>query len=240
MPLIIAMIPARMGSKRVPQKNIRLLHGTPLIQYAIDAAIESGCFDEIWVNSESVHLGTLATQCGVEFHKRPEELATDTATNQDFTAEFLRRHECDFVVMINPTSPLLKPETIRRFCEYVRTGDSDTVLSVLEERAEFFYRKGPVNFTTSKKINSQDLEPVHKVVWAMTAWRREYFLSIAEQGKCSVFAGRVGLFPIPIREAIDIDTQEEWDLAEGMLLAEKFLLNKGQTKPLYWGNFDEE
>ena len=50
---VIAMIPARMGSKRIPKKNIRLLNGKPLIQYAIDAVKDADCFDEIWINSES-------------------------------------------------------------------------------------------------------------------------------------------------------------------------------------------
>ena len=63
----IAMIPARMGSKRVPKKNIRLLNGTPLISYIIRAAKESGCFDEIYVNSESDILGQIAKSEGVKF-----------------------------------------------------------------------------------------------------------------------------------------------------------------------------
>lgn len=219
MPKITAMIPARMGSKRVPKKNARLLCGKPLLQYAIDVAKEAGCFQQIWVNTESDLLGELAANCGVGFHKRPPELAVDTATNQDFTAEFLRHRECDFVVMVNPTSPLLQPETVCRFCEYVTTDAYDTILSVLEEQAECFCQGAPINFRVTEKINSQDLTPVQKVIWAMTAWRRESFLHTADRGECSVFAGRLGLFPVPLLESLDIDTQEQWNLAEGILLA---------------------
>jgi CMP-N-acetylneuraminic acid synthetase len=233
----IAMIPARMGSKRVPRKNIRFLCGKPLIQYAIDTAKASGCFDEIWVNSESDLLGELAAECGVDFHRRLSILATDTATNQDFTAEFLRAHQCEYVVMVNPTSPLLKPETIRSFCEYLLDGGFDTILSVLDEKAEFFFRGMPVNFSTHEKINSQNLEPMQKVVWALTAWRREHFLAVTGKDQCSVFAGKLGRFPISLRESCDIDTQEEWDLAECMLLAEQSL-PKGNNK--YWGISDED
>lgn len=217
---LIAMIPARMGSKRIHQKNIRPLLGKPLIRYAIDmakAANIKGGVDEIWVNSESVRLGEIARSSGVNFHQRPGELAGDTATNQDFTAEFLRQHVCDYVVMINPTSPLLKVDTLRQFCTMVRRGIHDTVLSVFEERAECMFEGNPVNFSLQQKVNSQDLKPVQKVVWALTAWRREYFLTAANRGQCGVFAGRLGLFPISLREAIDIDTQQQWDLAEAML-----------------------
>lgn len=231
---IIAMIPARMGSKRVHQKNIRFLCDKPLLQYAIEGAKASGCFKEIWVNSESDILGKLAVLCGAQFHKRPSKLAADHATNQNFTTEFLHARNCDYVVMVNPTSPLLKPETIRKFCDYTLKGEYDTVLSVQEERAECFFNGKAVNFHTHKKINSQDLEPIQKVVWAMTAWRRDHFLAVSGKGQCSVFSGKLGRFPIPLKEACDIDTQEEWDLAESMLLAEQLSFNRKEKKIKYW------
>ena len=232
-PRLIAMIPARMGSKRVPRKNARLMCGKPLLRYAIDAALEAGCLDAIWVNTESDLLGRLAVQCEVGFHKRPEALAVDTATNQDFTTEFLQNHECDFVVMINPTSPLLQPATVRRLCELVRTDAHDTVLSVLDEKAECFFENRPVNFSTRVKTNSQDLTPVRKVVWALTAWRRSHFLDVAGRGECGVFSGRLGLFPMPLNESCDIDTQEQWDVVEGMLLAKSRSGNQPENIA-YW------
>ncbi len=88
---IVAMIPARMGSKRIPKKNIRLLNGKPLIQYAIDAAKEAGCFDEIWVNSESDIIKELALESDVNFYKRPDEFASDTASNDQFTEDFFQQ-----------------------------------------------------------------------------------------------------------------------------------------------------
>lgn len=234
---IIAMIPARLGSKRVPQKNIRLLCGKPMIRYAIDTAKASGCFERIWVNSESDLLGRLALDSAVEFHKRSLELASDSATNQDFTSEFLRVHECDYVIMVNPTSPLLQPETIKRFCEYVKGGEFDTVVSVLEERAECFFQGRPINFSTSEKINSQNLAPVEKIVWALTAWRREHFLKVSDRGECSVFSGRLGRFAIPLDESCDIDTEAEWQLAEALLnlrFMNSSVCTGQKTDPVYW------
>ena len=238
----IAMIPARMGSKRVLKKNIRYFGGKPLIQYAIEGAKNAGCFKEIWVNSESDILGKLAKENGVAFHKRPIELASDNATNQEFTREFLRAHECDYVIMVNPTSPLLNPSTIQKFCEYVDGGNFDTVLSVIEERAECLFKGRPINFSTDEKINSQELEPVEKIVWALTAWRRTHFLKVADRGECSVFSGRIGRFTIPLRESCDIDTQEEWDLAESVLFTRLYGSSNNKlksSKPLYWQENDE-
>ena len=86
------MIPARLGSKRIPKKNIRYLLDKPLIQYPIELALSSNRFSGIWVNTESQELGQAAMKLGAQFHRRPSSLAKDTATNRDFTYEFLKKH----------------------------------------------------------------------------------------------------------------------------------------------------
>ena len=98
---LIAMIPARMGSRRIPKKNIRYMLDKPLIQYPIDFALNCGQFDSIWVNTESKELGEACKTLGIQFHERPAELANDKATNRDFVYEFLKTHECDYVIMMN-------------------------------------------------------------------------------------------------------------------------------------------
>mgnify|MGYP001273896647 CR=1 FL=1 len=87
---IVAMIPARMGSTRIPKKNIRLLNGIPMISYIIRAAKNANCFDEIYVNSESKILGQIAVEEGVKFYERPSHLSSDNATNDDFTKDFMQ------------------------------------------------------------------------------------------------------------------------------------------------------
>lgn len=214
---IVAMIPARLGSKRIPKKNIRYMGDKPLIQYPIDLAKDSGCFDSVWVNTESKELGQIAEKMGIQFHQRPDELANDQATNREFTYEFLQKHECDYVVMINPTSPLLRKETMDKFLDYVEENDFDTILSVISEKEETFYKGKPLNFTFDKKINSQLLEPIETVCWALTAWKRETFIKLQESGINPVFGGEVGRFSIPKDESCDLDTLEDWNIAEGML-----------------------
>ena len=191
---IIAMIPARMGSKRIPKKNIRLLNDKPLIKYAIDNAIDSNEFESIWLNSEDKRLKDIALKSDIMFHQRPSELATDTATNREFTAEFLEKHECDYVVMINTTSPLLKVKTIKHFCSLVRKNNFDTILSTVSEKAEVFFQKKPLNFNIFEKVNSQKIQPVDIVVWALTAWKRNVFLNFQREKQCPVFSGRLGFY----------------------------------------------
>ena len=109
---IVAMIPARMGSKRIPNKNIRLLNGKPLIQYAIDAVKEADCFDEIWVNSDGEPIREIAINSGVNFYKRPAYYASDEASNDEFTEDFFNNVPADIVIQILPTSPFISAKEI--------------------------------------------------------------------------------------------------------------------------------
>ena len=216
---LVAMIPARLGSKRIPKKNIRYMGDKPLILYPIELALSVERFESIWLNTESEELGKAAERAGIGFHRRPRELAGDQATNREFTYEFLQKHPCDYVVMVNPTSPLLRKETMEGFLNYLEENDFDTVLSVISEKEETFYRGEPLNFSLERKVNSQQLEPVEKIVWALTAWKRETFLRLQQRGVNPVFGGKLGRFTIPKDESCDLDTPEDWKIAEGILMS---------------------
>lgn len=213
---VVAMIPARMGSQRLPKKNLALLDGTPLIVHAIRKCRDSGLFDEVWVNSEHPAFGDIATQEGVQFHQRPKELGNNAATSEQFVREFLESHPCDFVVQVHSIAPLLTGADIAAFMEVVRSNAHDAVMSVVDENLECLYRGEPVNFTFAEKQNSQDLEPVRRIVWAITAWRRAKFLEVAAAGGCATYAGHIGLSPVGRMAGHVIKTQEDLDLAAAL------------------------
>lgn len=218
---LVAMIPARMGSKRIPQKNIRYMLDKPLIQYPIDLAKESNAFESIWINTESQALGRVGESFGIQFYQRPAELSSDAATNRDFVYDFLKKHECDYVVMINPTSPALRLGTLKRFITYLRNNSYDTIMSVVSLQAEGFFCGEKINFDGKDKIPSQMLAPIETVVWAITAWKRDTFINLEETGQCPIFGGNMGRFVIPRDEASDLDTEEDWRIAEAILTARK-------------------
>ena len=97
----------------------------------------------------------------------------------------------------------------------------DTVLSVVAPKEETFFRGKPLNFSFDEKINSRLLEPTEAICWALTAWRRESFLALQERGRNPVFGGSVGRFAIPKDECCDLDTLEDWRIAEGILTSRK-------------------
>ena len=214
---VIAMIPARLGSQRLKQKNLQLLQGVPLIVHAIRKSKSAGLFDEVWVNSEADVFGDLAQQEGVGFHKRPEHLANDQATSEDFVYEFLKTHACDFVVQVHSIAPLLSVADITLFTKELKKGAYDVLLSTELVQIECAFCNSPVNFTYERKTNSQELKPIQRISWSITGWRRLKYLAAYEEGRCATYSGNVGFFPINKLASHIIKTQEDLDIAEALL-----------------------
>ncbi len=212
----IAMIPARMGSQRLKQKNLRELGGVPLITRAIRKCKEAGVFDEIWVNSEHPAFGEIAVAEGVHFHQRPEALGNNQATSEQFVAEFLTKHPCDFVFQVHSIAPLLTVDEIRRFVQAMAADQYDALLSYEAIGIECALAGQPVNFTFAQKTNSQELTPVQRIAWSITGWRRAAYLEAAQAGRCATYAGRVGFFQVDHLAAHVIKTEEDLQLAEAI------------------------
>ncbi len=206
---IICMIPARLGSKRIPNKNLRLLDGKPLACHIAEKALASKCFDDIFINSESDIFSSFASEMGIGFHKRPEELASESATNDIFVREFLSSHECDVLVQINPTSPLITVEEIQRFVGNMTYHRWTALHSVKEERIEGLFRGQPLNYDPCKDMpRSQDLEPIVLFCSAMMAW------DVSAYHGTYGGNGRIGYFFLKGLSTIDIDTEDDWIMAE--------------------------
>jgi len=213
---IIAMIPARLGSQRLKQKNLQPLNGVPLIAHAIRKAKLSGMFDEIWVNSEADVFADIAKDEGVNFHKRPDELADNNATSEDFVYEFLKSHECDYVVQVHSIAPLLTVEDTKGFVSELKKAQNDVLLSVENVQIECAYQNKPINFTYSEKTNSQELDPIQRITWSITGWKRDSYINTYEDKKCATYSGKVGYYPINKLAAHIIKTQEDLDIAEAL------------------------
>lgn len=213
----IAMIPARMGSQRLARKNLRELAGIPLITRAIRKCRRAGCFDEIWVNSEHPDFGLIADQEGVKFHQRPLELGGHAATSEQYIAEFLATHECEYIFQIHSIAPLLGVESIRSFVQEAVQQDWDSLLSVEDILIECVYKGQPVNFSFREKTNSQDLIPVQKISWSITGWRRSSYLDAYRLGQCATYAGKAGFFSINRLAAHVIKTGTDLEIAEALL-----------------------
>jgi hypothetical protein len=191
--------------------------GVPLVTRAIRKCKDAGVFDEIWVNSENAAFGEIAAAEGVEFHRRPPELANDRATSEEFVAEFLRAHTCELLFQVHSIAPLLTSSDIHRFVTRMVESGCDCQLSTETIQIECIFRERPVNFTFAQKANSQDLEPVQRVSWSITGWRASTFLAASRAGDCATYAGRVDGFPIGSLAAHVIKTESDLLMAEALL-----------------------
>lgn len=216
-PRIVAMIPARMGSQRLAKKNLRLLNDTPLVSRALKKCLDSRCFDEIWLNSEDLIFKDFADEHGVNFYKRPAELSSNTATSEDFIGDFLTHIECDYIVQVHSIAPLLSIDSIKSFVSHLRHSQPDVLMSVEVIQLETLFQNKPINFTFDQKTNSQDLSPVQRISWSITAWRRETFLQAVKSGQCATYFGKIEFFPVNAMASHVIKTEQDLKIAEALL-----------------------
>jgi|29_taG_2_1085357.scaffolds.fasta_scaffold00038_20 CMP-N-acetylneuraminic acid synthetase/quercetin dioxygenase-like cupin family protein len=217
---VIAMIPARLGSKRVPKKNLRLLGDKPLISYAIETAIASKVFDEIYVNTESDEIGAVAEHFGAKYYKRNESLADDNANNDQFLEDFCQNVESDYVVQILPTSPFISTDEMAAFVKEMTGQGLDTLVSVAEHQIACVFDDTPINFSKLEPhISSQLMKPVQSYATVLMGYKKEKFLrDISHFGFGYHGAdGNVGYFPLKGFSLIDIDNEEDFKLAEVVL-----------------------
>lgn len=212
---IIALIPARLGSNRVKAKNLRLLNGKPLIYYAINTCKNVGMFNKVYINSDSDLFGTIAHRYGVDFYKRPAELATSQSMIDEYLYEFLSHVKCDILAVVNPTSPFLKVEEVEGALNNFIENDFDTQLACQDIKTHSFYNNAPINFSTNgKHPRSQDLIPVKALNFAITIWKSESFIAQYEKCGHAVYTGKIGLYSFHGLSTIDIDWEEDFKLAE--------------------------
>lgn len=215
----IAMVPARLGSQRLTQKNLLEIDGVPLYTRALRKLKDIPCFSEIWANSEADQIGALAAAEGVPFHKRPEQLGSNTATSEDFVYEFLKAHPCDYLVQVHSIAPLLARAEIAAFVQELTTGGHDTLLSGVNEQIQCMINEKPLNFSRTSMDATQELVPIQRISWSITGWRRESYLATYESKGCATFHGNMGFFNLSRPSGLVIKYQEDYEMAKAMAAA---------------------
>ena len=240
MPKTIGMIPVLLGSTRVPDKNLILVNGKILCSYSIAACSKSNAFDEIYLNSENQIFAEVAEKENVGFYYRKpghggtvckQETKSRSCNgnrcviNEHYLYDFMKTIECDYLFQVNATSPLLKPDTISSFVSTIIENDYDCLFSVKRTKAETLMNGKPVNFTRNRKQPSQELTPIDIICWAIAGWRCDRFIEAYERDskdeETAVFYGKLGVFPVDEREALDIDEWSTLDLVGQYLRLDK-------------------
>ena len=135
---IIALIPARSGSKRIPNKNIKLLGGKPLVVWSIETALalKLPCY----VSTDSQEIADISRQAGAEIINRPKELATDTATDWDVIRHAIGEAKTDLVVYLRPTTPLRESQVVWNAVRFMQLNPGYSLLRSVHEMDESPYK----------------------------------------------------------------------------------------------------
>ncbi len=219
-PKIIAIIPARGGSKGIPRKNIKLLAGKPMIAYIIEAVKKAKGIDRVLVSTEDLEIATVAKKYGAEVpFLRPNELAEDSVATlpvlQNMLFELKKREGYipDYVLLVYPTSPLLKTERIEQAVSLALESKADSVVSGILDNGHYWINDG----LTHKRLyplqiaNRQMSQPLFKENGAIYLTRT----SILEK---QVVADQLTPLIMDAEENIDIDEMSDFINVEKILL----------------------
>jgi CMP-N,N'-diacetyllegionaminic acid synthase len=220
---LLALVPARGGSKRVPNKNIRELGGKPLIQWTLDAALGIPEIADVLVSTDSPEIAKIAKEAGALVPwLRPAELASDTATTLSVCRHALEWYEhhngsVDAILLLQPTSPFRTQESIVRAIDLFRVHPERSIVSFssAESHPLWCYRiqedmVQPFVEGSQKPTRSQDLPSVYVINGAI------YIASPAYLNQHGSFIGRdtVPLIMEDMNESLDIDTEMDWNFAQ--------------------------
>ena len=136
---ILALIPARSGSKRIPNKNVVMLCGKPLMVWSIEFALESKLFDNVVVSSDSEEYLSIAERAGARPLLRPAELATDTAGDKGVIRHAVSVFPCEIVAYLRPTTPFREREVVQNAIKFYFDNDFTSLRSV-QEMTESAYK----------------------------------------------------------------------------------------------------
>lgn len=222
---ILAIIPARSGSKGMKDKNIALLQGKPLLGHTIEAALQSGVFTDIVVSTDSQKYADIAQELGASVPSlRPAELSTDSANSIDFmiyTLELLEK-QCkiyDYIALLQPTSPLRTAKHIQDAVDRIKNHKVDSVISVCpcDHPVEWTFKQSQLHDLSVfgravAGIPRQSIEPSYRLNGAI------FLCNVPTFRKTTSFYGGTSMgFVMDTASSIDIDSLEDFQLAEYLM-----------------------
>ncbi|WP_027390049.1 cytidylyltransferase domain-containing protein [Chrysiogenes arsenatis] len=216
----LAIIPARGGSKRLPRKNVLDLAGKPLIAWTIEAAQKSKFIDRVIVSTDDAEIEAVAHKWTTETIKRPSSLATDTATSVDVVLHVIEAVEekYDYVVLLQPTSPLRTTIHIDEAIELLIEKSADAIISVCEvEHNPLWCNTIPEDGSMqsfikdeSKNKRSQDLPKYYRLNGAVYICNTRKLLN----EKNFFLNDNIYAYMMAKYNSIDIDTDIDFIVAE--------------------------
>ena len=213
-PAVTALMPMKAHSERVPGKNVRPLCGRPLFHWMLDALRGSRHVTRVVINTDSEDIGRAAESVGAVYLRRPAHLLGDMGRANPLIAWDLEHTEGEVFLQTHATNPLLTAGTIDQAIErFLEPGEHDSLFTVNPFQTRFSWADGrPINHDLGNDLRSQDLPPIYEENSCLYLFTRASF---ARHGRR--IGGAPLLFPIDPLEAMDIDEEFQFTIAEALM-----------------------
>lgn len=223
---ILSVIPARGGSKGIPRKNLRLLGGKPLIQYALEATLKTTEISHVVVTSDDLEIQLIAEKMGAFFIKRDARLCSDHIPldpvvydaymkMKDITCE-----NYDLIITVQPTSPFISNITISKCIEKILSAEADTLISVIED-THLGWKKDKITGAISpnylERLNRQWLPKTYKETGSIQICNNNVITESNRIGE------KIALYELDECEGIDIDTPLNWKFCESIVARKRYV-----------------
>ena len=221
----IAIIPARSGSKGLPDKNILSLCGKPMMDYTIKACLASGCFDRVHMSTDSERYAEIGKECGADVpFLRSKELATDDATTEDVVRFVLKEYEkrqetFQVFAIMQPTSPLRSKEDIQESFALMREKSADSIIGVCEMEHSPLWtntldEEGRMEGFLSRGTNQnrQSFQPYYRINGGIYLMQVEKYTN-----HMALYGSRSYAYKMPKERSIDIDDEMDFFIAQALI-----------------------
>lgn len=220
--MIAAIIPARSGSKGIPQKNIQPLAGKPLIAHSIEQARQAATVDRVLVSTDGAEIAAVARQYGAEVIQRPAEISGDTASSEAALLHALdhlrstENVEPELIVFLQCTSPIRRPKDIDRAVQRLRDEQADALLSVVASH-RFLWRledgaARSFNYDYRQRPRRQDRAPEYMESGSLYVCTPAVLRQHGNR-----LGGRIALFEMDYWTGFEIDSPEDLALCDWIL-----------------------
>jgi CMP-N,N'-diacetyllegionaminic acid synthase len=219
---VVAVIPARAGSKRLPRKNVRQLGGRPLISYSIEHARAARWIREIYVSTDDAEIGAIAAEAGAIVVERPADLSSDTASSESAILHVLDEHRSvhgadpDLVVFLQATSPIRRGRDVDAAIETLIAEGADSLFSACRSHAFIWAVRdnGLVSLTYDygNRPRGQDFEAQFAENGSIYVFRTRV---LRQEG--NRLGGRIAVYEMDEWSSFQIDTAEDAAIVEWIL-----------------------
>lgn len=208
---IVSIMPIKLNNERLPNKNIKKLGEKYLITYELESLLKTNLVEDVYVYCSSNPIEEYLPQ-GIKFLKRPQFLDLPTSNFTQIFESFSNEVDADIYVYAHATAPFITVETMKECINAVVSGKYDSAFCATKIQDYLWQDGEPINFDATNLPRSQDLKPIYRETSGVYVFTKEVFKK---------YKRRIGIKPfikeVTFKEAIDINTAEDFELAQIMV-----------------------